>query len=308
MSLAELGLLDYEQTTLNIDGDLIVYQTCCIFNEDDDLSRRQIVKYVNKKIDNLMRSSECDLYIMFVTTNTNFRDDLVDDYKANRDPDDRPVNLTWAKRWCLENLNTHYHKKLEADDLLGIYMNENSILWSLDKDLRQIPGRHLDDATQKVVEITEEGVIEVFNKTSSSGKVTKKVYFDGTIGFYYQLLIGDDTDYIVGCGMRLPATYKSGAKAGQSYIKRKGVGPMAAVKILTKAALSKGKRTLLESALEAVINEYKKLFQGAWKETLETQANLLFMVREIEGEVIKRWTCDGRDEYFDLIEGVIIND
>ena len=308
MSLDELGLLDYKGINLNIDGDLIVYQTCCIFNEDDDLSRRQIIKYINKKIDNLMSSAECDTYIMFVTTNTNFRDDLVDDYKANRDPKDRPINLSWAKRWCTENLNTHYHAKLEADDLLGIFMNDNTILWSLDKDLRQIPGKHLDDATQKVIEISEEGIIRVDEKTSSSGKITKKVYFDGTIGFYYQLLIGDDTDYIVGCGKRLPAVYKSGPNRGKSYVKRKGVGPLAAVKILTKAVINKGKNTLLEAALNSVVMEYRKVYGQEWKENLETQANLLFMVREIEGEVIKRWTFDGRDEYFDLIEGVVIND
>ena len=308
MSLSELGLLDYQSTTLNIDGDLIVYQTCCIFNEDDDLSRRQIIKYINKKIDNLMRSADCDTYIMFVTTNTNFRDDLVDDYKANRDPDDRPVNLTWAKRWCTENLNTHYHKKLEADDLLGIYMNANSVLWSLDKDLRQIPGMHLDDASQQVVEISEEGILRVDEKISASGKTSKKVYFDGTIGFYYQLLIGDDTDYIIGCGIRTPAVYKSGANIGKAYIKRKGVGPLAAVKIITLAAMQRCEQTVLEAALDSVIVEYKKLHGKTWQEHLETQANLLFMVRELDGEKIKRWTFDGRDEYFDLIEGVIIND
>ncbi len=308
MSLDDLGLLDYESPTLNIDGDLIVYQTCCIFDEDDDMSRNQIIKYINKKVENLMRSADCDTYIMFVTTNTNFRDDLVDDYKANRDPKDKPVNLAWAKRWCTKNLNTHYHAKLEADDLLGIYMNENSILWSLDKDLRQVPGNHLDDESQKIVEITEEGIIKVTEKVSSSGKITKKVYFDGTIGLYYQLLVGDSTDYIVGCGVRSSAVYKSGPNAGKSYTKRKGIGPMAAVSVLTKAAMAKGKRPLLEVALEAVIVEYKKVFGKDWKHNIETQANLLFMVREIEGEVIKRWTCDGRDEYFDLVKGVVLND
>ncbi len=306
MSLVDLGLLDYESPTLNIDGDLIVYQTCCVFNDDDDLSRRQIIKYINKKIDNLLRSAGCDTYIMFVTTNTNFRDDLVDDYKANRKDADKPINLAWAKRWCLDNLNTHYHLKLEADDLLGIYMNSNSILWSLDKDLRQIPGMHLDDATQKVVNISEEGTLRLDKKVSKAGKVTNKVYFDGTIGFYYQLLIGDDTDYIVGCGKRIPTVYKSGAKKGEKYLKRKGVGPMEAVKILTTAAINKGNNSLLESALHAVSMQYKSRFGKGWKEAIETQANLLFMVRELDGEVIKRWTCDGRDEYFDLIKGVII--
>ena len=153
-----------------------------------------------------MLAAGCNKYIMFVTTKFNFRDQLVDDYKANRKDVERPVNLAWAKKWSTENLNTLNHKGLEADDLLGIYMDDDTVLWSLDKDLRQIPGQHLDDDTMKVKEVTYEGELE------DRGK---KVYFTGMVGFYYQCLVGDSTDNIVGCGKRVPATYKSGAKAGQ---------------------------------------------------------------------------------------------
>ena len=309
MSLDDLGLVDYESKTLIIDGDIVIYQPCCIFNEDDDADRNQIIKYINKKIEKLMMLADCDKYIMFVTTKTNFRDDLVEDYKANRADVERPVNLIWAKRWCLENLNNHYHKKLEADDLLGIHMSDSTVLWSLDKDLRQIPGKYLDDATGEVIEVTHEGILRVDKITSkTTGKTKDKVYFDGTIGFYYQLLIGDSTDHIVGCGRRERAVYKSGAKKGQEYIVRKGVGSGAALKILYNAHLYAGGRPVLDVALEAVIAEYKKVFGEDWQENLETQANLLYMVREQHGEIIKRWTYDGRDEYFDLIKGVIIHD
>ena len=301
MSLEDLGLVDYTPKTLLIDGDIIIYQPCCIFNEDDDLSRRMIKKYINSKIEKLMLAADCDKYIMFVTTNFNFRDQLVDDYKANREDKDRPVNLAWAKRWCVDNLNNHYHKGLEADDLLGIYMNsmEDCVLWSIDKDLRQIPGDHLDDATGRVINVSEGG--QLIDKG-------KKTYFDGTIGLYYQMLVGDSTDYIVGCGKREPFVYKSGEKKGQTYIKRNGVGNKEAVRILSSAALYKGDRTALEAALDAVISAYKSLHGEDWQQHLETQANLLFMVRNQSGELIQRWTYDGREEYFDLVKGVIVND
>jgi 5'-3' exonuclease len=224
---------------------------------------------------------------MFVTTKFNFRDQLVDDYKANRKDVERPVNLAWAKKWSTENLNTHYHKGLEADDLLGIYMDDDTVLWSLDKDLLQISGKHLDDDTMKVKEVTYEGELE------DRGK---KVYFTGMVGFYYQCLVGDSTDNIVGCGKRVPATYKSGAKAGQNYIKRQGIGSKAALKLLQNA----------EDPLSVVINCYKELHGEDWQEQLETQANLLWMVREHDYNHIKRWTYDGRDEWFDLVEGVIL--
>lgn len=299
MSLEDLGLIDYEivDKTLIVDGDIIVYRPCCIFNEDDDMSRRQISKYINLKLDELMEAAGCNKYIMFLTTKFNFRDDLVDDYKGNRVDVERPVNLAWAKLWTINNLNSHFHKGLEADDLLGIHMKEDTVLWSLDKDLRQIPGEHLDDATQKIVTVTEEGKLE------DRGK---KIYFDGTVGFHYQLLIGDSTDHIVGCGKRVEAVYKSGAKKGETYIKRQGIGPKAAVKIITEAVMNKGKLPLLAATLNAVIKEYQKIWGDDWQEELEKQAQLLFMIREQDGEKINMWTYDGRDAWFDLTKGVFL--
>mgnify|MGYP003654153288 CR=1 FL=1 len=291
MSLDDLGIVgDYDKTTLLIDGDLVIFSACCVFNEDDDHSRQMIERAIKSKIGMLVNSAGADDYRIFVTTKFNFRDDLVDDYKANRDDVNRPVNLTWAKRWAADHLEAEYVTKLEADDLLGINQTDNTVIWSIDKDLRQIPGKHLDDESKKVITITEEGeLIDRGNKT----------YFTGTLGLYYQMLIGDNTDYIVGCGQRLPHVYKSGAKEGQEYIKRVGIGNKKALKMLD------GKT--LEQALEVVIGAYKDEFADEWQENLETQANLLFMVRERDGDRIKRWTYDGRDEWFSLEQGVILH-
>ena len=60
---------------------------------------------------------------------------------------DRPGNLAWAKRWCADNLNTFYYRKLEADDLLDIYMTDNAILWSLDRDTPYTPSPLLYEET-----------------------------------------------------------------------------------------------------------------------------------------------------------------
>lgn len=308
MSLEDLGITHYTAKTLLLDADIIIYQACCIFTDDSDQARRMIMKQINSKVDTLMTAADCDKYIMFVTTKFNFRDQLVDDYKLNRSEAERPVNLAWAKRWAVTSLNNHYHKGLEADDLLGIHMTKMTdvVLWSLDKDLRQIPGQHLDDKTQQVVNITDTGVLKEYTHTTPSGKKKSKVYFDGTIGLLYQILIGDSTDYILGCAKRVPAIRKSGEKKGEHYIKRQGIGPKEAIKILTKAALNPGEHTVLMSAWYAVANEYLKLHGRNWQEHLETQANLLFMVRRQYGEVIKRWTCDFRAEYFDLVKGEIL--
>jgi len=303
MSLEDLGLIDYEvvDKTLLIDGDIVIYQPCCIFNEDDDQSRRMIAKYVNKKIEDLMEAAGCNSYIMFVTTNYNFRDHLVDDYKFNRDTVERPVNLAWAKQWGVKNLNTHYVKWMEADDLLGTHQTDNTVIWSLDKDLRQVPGEHLDEETRKVVTITKNGSLKKEVILKPDGKVKKtKFHFTGDIGLYFQMLTGDTTDWIVGCGVRVPKKYKSGAKKGQDYVAREGVGPGAAYDMLVKSGS-------VEAALKVVIHQYALRFKDAWQEKLETQANLLFMVREHKDELIKRWTYDNRDEYMNIVTGEFVS-
>lgn len=297
MSLEDLGIIGYEHVsrTLLIDGDIIIFRLCCVFNEDDDMSRRMITRTAHKQITELMRAADCDKYILFLTTKTNFRDDLVDDYKANRQDLERPVNLAWAKRWALDDLNTSYHKKLEADDLIGIHSGENTVVWSLDKDLRQIPGEHLDDATQKLITVTELGKLE------DRGK---KIYFDGLAGFYYQLLIGDSTDHIVGCGKREETVYKSGAKKGETYVKRKGIGPKAAVQILLNAAILGDPEV---NMLDAVKQCYEEVHGNDWQKHMETQAQLLFMIRKQNGDKIRMWTYDDRDLWFSLKEGVFLD-
>ena len=277
---------------LLVDADTPIYSTCCVHNEDTDSDRIMIQRKLRSFFTTLLVDSECSEFTLYLTTKTNFRDDLVDDYKFNRDPADRPVNLAWAKRWCVKEFNCRYRAKLEADDLLGIDQTNTTVIWSKDKDLRQVPGMHLDDDTRQLKVVTDVGVIK---------DMGKKLYFDGTIGFYLQCLTGDSTDYIVGCGKRVKKKYKTGKKAGQEYTAREGVGPKAAMLILAKAGdLAKAKK--------AVIEEYKKLHGKNWQTELETQANLLWMVREMDGDIIKRWTYDDRDEYFNLSKGVIIND
>lgn len=287
--------------TLNLDGDIVIYRPCCIFNEDTDADRNQIVRLIKKQIEQLTLEANCTDYSIFLTTSFNFRDHLVDDYKANRDDVERPVNLAWVKRWAVDNLNAVFHKYLEADDLLGIYQTENTVIWSLDKDLRQIPGKHIDDATRKVITVTNQGILK---------DLGKKTYFDGMLGFYYQCLVGDTADYIIGCGIRKLHTYKSGAKKGQDYMKRVGIGPKKAFQLILKAALEGGtEQEILLRAKRVVAKEYHAIHGNAWRKNLETQANLLWMVREQHGDIIRQWSYEKTEKrYFDIVKGVVVND
>lgn len=306
MSLDALGLIGVQDKILLVDGDIIVYQPCCIFTDDTDQAKRQIARHISNKLDRLMEDAGCTRYMFFVTTKFNFRDDLVNDYKANRLEVERPVNLAWAKRYVVNKLQSYYRKGLEADDLLGIYTGDNTVIWSTDKDLRQIPGEHLDEETREIITITEAGRLEEKHWVTESGNKRNKIYFEGLIGLYFQMLTGDSTDNIIGCAKREEVTVKSGKNKGNVEIKRVGVGPKAAYNAIIKGIMANIKDPEGQ-ALSVVIEQYKKRFGDEWQYNLETQANLLFMVREMPTDsLIKRWTFDGRDEYFDLEEGVIV--
>jgi len=278
--------------TLLIDGDILVYRPCCIFMEDDsERAKEIIVRNIKSKLSDLCSAAGASKYRMFMTTKTNFRNHLVDDYKANRANTPRPTNLAFAKKYAVENLGAEYVPYLEADDLLGIYMTDETVLWSLDKDLRQIAGQHLDDDTSEIVTITELGYVE---------RSVIKYKFTGYKGFMFQLLTGDGADYIIGCGVRETKVYKSGAKAGQQYQARSGIGPAKAMGLLDGCSCA-------TEMLQVVKDCYKKVHGEDYIHHLEVQGNLLYMAREYDEDsnTIKRWTHDGRDEYMNLLTGEI---
>jgi len=131
-----------------------------------------------------------------------FRHDIYPAYKAHRGGATPPPILRkdlfdWASKDDL----SYTRLKLEADDIIGILATSNSIIpgdkiiASVDKDLKQIPGKHLNPSKLK------EGVYEV-----SPEEARQQLWM--------QVLTGDAVDNYPGCP---------------------GVGPVTAQKILDKA-------------------------------------------------------------------------
>lgn len=119
----------------------------------------------------------------------NFRNDISETYKANRGK--RPMLYGPLREWVMEEYPewtpsstepTHcIRPRLEADDILGILGTSPSnrgvcVLYSEDKDLRQIPGFHVGKVGLETV--TEE---------------------EGELFFMTQILTGDSVDNYPGC-------------------------------------------------------------------------------------------------------------
>lgn len=114
-----------------------------------------------------------------------FRHDLLETYKGNR-KDAPPLALRPLKEWSAEKYVTKTKPNLEADDVIGILATHKSlvkgtkIVVTIDKDLQQIPGLHID---------TNDVGLGVFRVSPEHGRRI----------LWRQALTGDVVDNYPGC-------------------------------------------------------------------------------------------------------------
>lgn len=157
-----------------IDGDIIVYRVG-FASDSDDLS--VAIHRCDAMLDGILEATRADNFRLFLTdAERNFRRQVWPMYHANR--------VKEKPRWYGEikdYLINHWHAEIayeqEADDAMGINQTEHTIICSIDKDLKQIPGRHYNFVKQEFVTVTNE---------------------EGMKWFYTQLLQGDTVDNVQG--------------------------------------------------------------------------------------------------------------
>jgi 5'-3' exonuclease len=157
-----------------IDGDLITYPCAASCKENDPFD---VAKYrMEEKLREILDTVQATEFKIFLSSN-NFRKTLFQSYKANRDNLERPKHLEACREYLVYEWNAILKTPYEADDLLGIYQTDETILCSYDKDLRMISGKHYN-----------------WNK-----KIFETVDLQtGLKHFYKQMLIGDSSDNIIG--------------------------------------------------------------------------------------------------------------
>jgi len=166
------------ETAVDWDGDGEDPQ---VFANEAD-ARAQLTSYV----DELLDLTESDEVVVCLSCKTGryYRHDFFPEYKANRTLGRRPELLTLMKDVLADEYHSYRKDSLEADDVLGILQTKPTKAWSesvictVDKDLRQIPGLHVNMKTWQIEEETEEA---------------------GEYFFYTQILTGDTVDGFKGC-------------------------------------------------------------------------------------------------------------
>lgn len=132
---------------------------------------------VDTMVETIKRDCESDNLIIFVHDAINFRLDIPYPvtYKGNRP--EKPSNYEMVRTYLISLPYTKLVRGIEVDDALGIMQDHETIIASVDKDLRQIPGKHYD--------IVKRDFYHVHSKDC--------YYF-----YWLQMLMGDRVDNIIG--------------------------------------------------------------------------------------------------------------
>jgi DNA polymerase-1 len=159
-----------KKTTLLIDADVLAFEAAVVAEEsiewkdemwtvhaDMALAKARVVNRVEEFKD-LMKT---DNVTMCLTDRANFRRILNPDYKANRSKSRLPIILRQVKQWIIEEYDGQMWTNLEADDVISILatdkeMDEETIIVSIDKDFKTVPGIFYDYNKGEYHQPTEE--------------------------------------------------------------------------------------------------------------------------------------------------------
>ena len=254
---------------LLVDGDGLAYY--CAGKDDSDAgeARRNLVSKIKKAAE--LVSAERVVVLLTNSGSTKggrYAIARVKPYQGQRANSRRPTNWQ-ALRDYMEGgrfpYEVHGTSLAEADDLFGWYAYnwpDDVVIYTQDKDMRMLPGRHLDWVTHRMhkVDYTLSPCRErerMYNVVAQSSEFNDKQY--GPRWFWMQMLHGDTADYIPG----LP---KYQAKPGVF----KPVGEVTAGKLL------EGMDADLPRTVAAL---YQGYYGDRWLVEMLEQACLLWMRR-----------------------------
>lgn len=128
-----------------------------------------------KKMIEMTGADECTI---FLSGDTNFRNEVatLKPYKGNR-VSSKPVHYQAIRDHLVSKYDAVISDGVEADDLLGIHQEIDTVICTLDKDLDMVPGSHYNWRREELYWVTEPEAIH---------------------NFYNQLLMGDAVDNIPG--------------------------------------------------------------------------------------------------------------
>lgn len=188
------------------DGDLIVYKAgfgAQKNNENPPVAHalyncRNLLKNYLKTLDKYFTIEDYKIFLSSDETK-NFRYDIAKTkpYKGNRKDLSKPIHYDDIKKYLIEHWEAITVENKEADDELGILCSqnpENTIIVSMDKDLRMIPGWHYEMGERPPYFVEDPGIL-ILEKVNGR---KSKLFGTGIKWLCAQMVLGDVADNIPG--------------------------------------------------------------------------------------------------------------
>src|SRR5580765_2897944 len=121
---------------LLIDTEVILYRN--LFGLKDSWYYHQI-RSCDNYLEKIMDRFDTTDITLFLSGSNNFRYKIYPLYKSNRKDSERPRYLYDARIYFLKYWNAVCAEGCEADDLIAMNHDEDSIIVSTDKDFNQLP-------------------------------------------------------------------------------------------------------------------------------------------------------------------------
>lgn len=244
------------ETLLIFDGDIILYRIG--FGCEDVEQWHFVESRVDYFLQRMFKKFGTYNHVIYLTGKNNFREQVAVSHKYKDRPSHKPKWYSAIKDYLIHCHRTEVINGMEADDAIAMSLtrNPNSIHIGIDKDLLQVQGWHYRYGTHNSPEVPLRYIKnEGFLNLNDNGK-RKKIEGGGYPFFYAQLLLGDKTDSIYGP----PKT-----------------GDVKTYNTLKDCVTE-------EDYYKKVKEAYQEAFGDEAESRLLENANLLYMVRELDDE------------------------
>lgn len=272
---------------LLVDGDLVVYSICAAAEygqELSDVNFASILSAIDNKLMFMKARTESEKVRVFFSGKNNFRFDIMPEYKAHRRDKERPYYLPQAMEYVNAKWDAETVEGLEADDLMCMNQNRDgtTCIATIDKDMLQCQGWHYRWETphrgEEFIFVDNVGKLEC----TINDKGVSKISGYGPLFLCWQLLTGDTTDNVMGCGVKVTKVRKSGKNAGEEYESRDGVGAVKAYDLLAHC------KSYAEG-MQVVRNQYIVMFGDDWEVELLKQGRCLYMTTRMVDGKLQLW-------------------
>ena len=163
-----------------IDADIVAFRCAAASeNENEDIA----VYRTHDLMRRILHDTCATEYEAFLSGQNNFRKEVDPLYKAHRALQPRPIYYEQCREALVTEWKARVADGVEADDEIGLaataYFEQAVpfVIASIDKDLKQLPGKHFNFVTQEFAFVSPLDAIKTF---------------------YSQLLIGDRADNVIG--------------------------------------------------------------------------------------------------------------